>query len=96
MPEYLQTTIDKFTFRVAKDRFYASDGVWMLPAQSRLRQRVRVGVTDFFQQHNGDVAFVNVKSNGGAFRIRGGVRGDRNDEGEHKPPFSRCRNHHCG
>ena len=31
---------------------------------SVLSTRVRVGVTDFFQQHNGDVAFVNVKSNG--------------------------------
>ncbi len=63
MPEYLQTTIDKFTFRVAKDRFYASDGVWILPVNSPTT-RVRIGVTDFFQQHNGDVAFVNVKSNG--------------------------------
>ena len=27
-------------------------------------QRVRIGVTDFFQQHNGDVAFANVKAAG--------------------------------
>jgi len=26
MAEYLQTTIDKFTFRVATDRLYTSDG----------------------------------------------------------------------
>lgn len=64
MPEYLQTTIDKFTFRVAKDRLYTADGVWLLPVQSQSAQRVRVGVTDFFQQHNGDVAFVNVKGTG--------------------------------
>ncbi len=61
MPDYLQTTIDKFTFRVAKDRLYTSDGVWLLAASA---SRVRVGVTDFFQQHNGDVAFVNVKGAG--------------------------------
>lgn len=64
MPEYLQTTIDKFTFRVAKGRLYTADGVWLLPVQSQSAQRVRVGVTDFFQQHNGDVAFVNVKGAG--------------------------------
>ncbi len=67
MPEYLQTTIDKFTFRVAKDRFYTADGVWLLPVQSQSTQRVRVGVTDFFQQHNGDVAFVNVEDTGTSF-----------------------------
>jgi glycine cleavage system H protein len=64
MSNYLQTTIDKFTFQVAKDRFYAADGVWVLPIPSQSAQRVRVGVTDFFQQHNGDVAFANVKAVG--------------------------------
>lgn len=63
MPEYLQTTIDKFTFRVAKDRLYVPEGIWILPVSSPTA-RVRIGVTDFFQQHNGDVAFVNVKSAG--------------------------------
>jgi glycine cleavage system H protein len=63
MPEYLQTTIDKFTFRVATDRWYVPEGIWILPLDSPAT-RVRIGVTDFFQQHNGDVAFVNVKSNG--------------------------------
>lgn len=64
MSDYLQTTIDKFTFRVAKDRLYTSDGVWVLPIQPKSPQRVRIGVTDFFQQHNGDVAFANVKAPG--------------------------------
>ncbi len=64
MPEYLQTTIDKFTFRVARDRLYTADGVWLLLVESESAQHVRVGVTDFFQQHNGDVAFVNVKGIG--------------------------------
>jgi len=64
MANALQTTIDKFTFRVAKDRFYTADGVWVLPIQSQSTQRVRVGVTDYFQQHNGDLAFANVKAGG--------------------------------
>jgi glycine cleavage system H protein len=61
MPECLETTIDKFTFRVAKDRLYSEEGVWLLVDETSTPPRVRVGVTDFVQQHNGDVAFANVK-----------------------------------
>ncbi len=64
MPEYLQTTVDKFTFRVATDRLYSADGVWFLPLPGGGAQRLRVGITDYFQQHNGDVAFANVKAPG--------------------------------
>ncbi len=62
MPEFLRTTLDKFTFRVATDRLYTTEGVWILlgPEVSR----VRLGVTDYTQQHNGDVAFVNVEPTG--------------------------------
>ncbi len=58
MLDYLQTTIDKFTFRVATDRLYSSEGVWIAEAPD---DRLRVGVTDFVQQHSGDIAFANVK-----------------------------------
>lgn len=61
MPEYLQTTIDKFTFAVATDRHYDPDGVWL---EDLGDGRVRVGVTDFVQQHSGDVAFASVKATG--------------------------------
>jgi len=67
MAEDLQVTIDKFTFRVAKDRLYTADGVWVL-SPSQGSHRVRLGVTDFLQQHNGDVAFVNVKPPGTALK----------------------------
>ncbi len=63
MPEYLQTTIDKFIFKVATDRAYSPDGVWL---QELNGGRVRVGVSDFVQQHSGDVAFVSVKPAGTA------------------------------
>ena len=56
MPEYLETTIDKFIFRVATDRLYSSEGVG--------RRKVigcAVGLTDYLQQRGGDVAFVHVK-----------------------------------
>jgi glycine cleavage system H protein len=60
MPEYLETTVDKFVFRVATDRLYTPEGVWAQPQGNR----VRVGLTDYFQQRNGDVAFVHVKAAG--------------------------------
>jgi glycine cleavage system H protein len=61
MSEYLQTTIDKFTFTVATDRRYSPDGIWL---QDIGDGRIRVGVTDFVQQHSGDVAFASVKPMG--------------------------------
>ena len=61
MSEYLETTVDKFIFRVAIDRLYSRDGIWLLEAGTG---RVQLGLTDYFQQRNGDVAFVSVKSVG--------------------------------
>ena len=59
MPEYLETTADKFTFRVATDRIYTAQGIWVMGELGTLR--VRMGIADYIQQHNGDVAFANVK-----------------------------------
>jgi len=64
MTEYLETTADKFTFRVAVDRFYTQEGVWALRLQPEFPSRVRVGITDFLQQRSGDVAFLSVKATG--------------------------------
>ena len=61
MPEYLETTVDKFTFRVATDRLYSPEGVWVFWVQPEGSDRVRIGLTDYLQQHSGDVAFVSVK-----------------------------------
>ncbi len=60
MTEFLEKTVDKFTFRVATDRLYDDEGVW-----ARLEgQLVRIGVSDFVQQHSGDVAFAEIKPTG--------------------------------
>ena len=56
MSQYLEYTLDKFTFKVATDCLYNVDGVWARANGTR----VTVGVSDFFQQHNGDVAFAEV------------------------------------
>jgi glycine cleavage system H protein len=61
MPEYLETTVDKFTFKVARDRMYTQDGVWILPIESPEGVKVRVGLTDYVQQYSGDIAFANLK-----------------------------------
>jgi glycine cleavage system H protein len=60
MPDYLEATVDKFTFKVVKDRYYTSEGVWAKPEGTR----VRIGLSDFLQQRSGDVAFAEVKPAG--------------------------------
>jgi glycine cleavage system H protein len=60
VPDFLETTIDKFTFRVATDRYYTAEGVWALADGSR----VKLGLSDFLQQRSGDVAFADVRSAG--------------------------------
>jgi glycine cleavage system H protein len=62
MPEFLEVTVDKFTFKVATDRFYTREGVWVL----REGARVRVGLSDFLQQRSGDIAFAEIKPIGTA------------------------------
>jgi glycine cleavage system H protein len=71
MPEFLEVTVDKFTFKVAVDRFYTREGVWVLPSPLRAsappllqgegHQQVRIGLSDFLQQRSGDIAFAEVK-----------------------------------
>jgi glycine cleavage system H protein len=57
MPKYLEITLDKFTFKVADDRFYTPAGLWALPEG----KQIRIGLTDFQQQRSGDVAFAEIK-----------------------------------
>jgi glycine cleavage system H protein len=57
MTEYLETTLDKFIFKVATDRLYNGEGVWAKAAGTR----VSIGLSDFLQQRSGDVAFAEVK-----------------------------------
>jgi len=53
MSESLETTVDKFTFRVATDRLYTDSHLWVKPENGL----VRVGLSDYIQQSSGDVAF---------------------------------------
>ena len=66
MPEFLETTFDKFTFKVARDRMYTRDGVWLLASTASDGVTIQMGITDYLQQHSGDIAFVNLKRAGTA------------------------------
>jgi glycine cleavage system H protein len=57
MSELLEITVDKFIFRVATDRYYSSEGIWVQEEGNR----IRIGLSDFLQQRSGDVAFAEVK-----------------------------------
>jgi len=58
--EFLETTVDKFTFRVKRGCWYSAEGVWV----QLEGDRARLGLTDFLQQSSGDMAFVEVRPPG--------------------------------
>lgn len=66
MPELLETSADKFTFRVAVGRHYSAEGLWAMSLAPEAPGRVRVGLSDFVQQHGGDAAFLTVRPVGTA------------------------------
>ena len=55
--KFLETTVDKFLFRVKRDCWYSPSGVWVQPENGA----GRVGLSDFLQQSSGDMAFVEVR-----------------------------------
>jgi glycine cleavage system H protein len=60
MPEFLETMVDKFTFRVATDRLYTGGHLW-IKLEGNL---ARIGLTDYLQQTSGDVAFADLELEG--------------------------------
>lgn len=62
MPEFLETTIDKFTFKVATDRLYTDSHLWVKWEEAL----VRLGLSDYLQQTSGDVAFAEPQAEGTA------------------------------
>lgn len=60
MSEFLETTVDKFTFKVATDRFYTDGHLWVKWENGL----ARVGLSDYLQQTSGDLAFAEVKPEG--------------------------------
>ena len=52
----LEVTVDKFIFRVPEELFFSEEGIWL----ALEGKRARIGLSDFAQQVNGDIAFANV------------------------------------
>jgi glycine cleavage system H protein len=57
MVDYLEFQVSKFMFKVATDRLYSDEGMWVKTGD----RLVEVGITDYLQQRSGDVAFAEVK-----------------------------------
>ena len=56
----LEITVDKFIFRVPETLLFSDEGIWVAVEESR----ARLGLSDFAQQVNGDIAFANVAASG--------------------------------
>ncbi len=54
--DLLKLTMDKFIFRFPKSLLYSETGLWIRQEGSFLR----IGVSDFIQQRNGDITFATV------------------------------------
>jgi len=69
MSDFLETTVDKFTFKVATDRSYNEEGVWAKDENGH----ILIGLSDFVQQRSGDVAFAEIKPAGTVVAVGGEV-----------------------
>ena len=49
----IKFTVDKFIFRFPRKLHYSPDGLWIMQENGLLR----IGMSDFVQQRNGDIAF---------------------------------------
>ena len=65
MADYLETTVDKFTFKVPTDRKFSTAGVWALA----VGDHARIGLSDYLQQSSGDIAFADVKKVGSVLAV---------------------------
>jgi glycine cleavage system H protein len=57
MPVFLETTVDKFTFRVDPTCYFNGEGLWVRVEGNR----AKIGLSDYLQQRSGDIAFLEAK-----------------------------------
>ena len=58
--DVIKLTVDKFIFQFHKDLRYSDSGLWIRQDESL----ARIGISDFAQQRNGDIAFANLPAAG--------------------------------
>jgi len=63
----LEVTVDKFIFRIPETLLFSDAGIWLAVEGSR----ARLGLSDFAQQVNGDIAFANVEPAGTDLQVGG-------------------------
>jgi glycine cleavage system H protein len=63
----LEVTVDKFIFRVPETLLFSEAGIWVAVESSH----ARLGLSDFVQQVNGDIAFANVEPVGTELEVGG-------------------------
>ena len=56
----MEVTVDKFIFRIPETLLFSGEGIWVAVEGSH----ARLGLSDFTQQVNGDIAFANVVAAG--------------------------------
>jgi glycine cleavage system H protein len=56
----IKITVDKFIFRFPRKLLYSPDGLWILEEEGLFR----IGMSDFIQQRNGDIAFATLRPAG--------------------------------
>jgi glycine cleavage system H protein len=61
----LEATVNKFIFRIPETLRFSDPGIWVEVRGSR----ARLGLSDFAQQVNGDIAFANVAPAGTALTV---------------------------
>jgi glycine cleavage system H protein len=61
----IELTVDKFIFRFPGDLRYAESGLWIRQEHGL----IRVGLSDFMQQRNGDIAFANLTPTGSTLDV---------------------------
>lgn len=52
--EFLETTVDKFVFKIKQGLYYSEAGIW-IEVEGDV---AKIGLTDYIQQSIGDIAFV--------------------------------------
>ena len=58
--DIITVTVDKFIFRFPTSLRYSESGLWIKQEEGL----TRIGLSDFAQQRNGDIAFANLPDNG--------------------------------
>lgn len=56
----IRFTVDKFIFRFPRNLHYSPDGLWIMQENGFLR----IGMSDYIQQKNGDIAFATMTPTG--------------------------------